>query len=155
MLDRPMGSWREWPGWICLPAFPHPAHAGRGKEQLPSSPHLCNNNQGSAHLWPSISVWRNSSGASCPTFRAILWLESPGIWLSEHGLRCSPKGQARTLVAIGSMKDNPPSESALSSSSTTRNVSLAALAVAVLSEPKYFHCIFWEELERSTLSSKI
>jgi len=34
-------------------------------------------------------------------------------------------------------------------------VSLAALAVVILSEPKYFHCIFWEELERSTQSSKI
>lgn len=58
-------------------------------------------------------------------------------------------------AAIGSMKDNPPSESALSSSSTARTVPLAALAVAVLSEPKYFHCIFWEELERSTQSSKM
>lgn len=34
-------------------------------------------------------------------------------------------------------------------------VSLVALAVAVLSELSSFHCIFWEELERSTLPSKI
>lgn len=34
-------------------------------------------------------------------------------------------------------------------------VSLAALAIVILSEPNYFHCIFWEELERSSQSSKI
>lgn len=146
-----MGSCREWPGWIQLPALPHPAQAGRWKEQLPSSPHLCNNNQGPAHLWPSVSVWRNSPGASCPTFKAVLWLESPGIWLSGE-LQPQRPGED---VGMGSMKDNPPSESAHSSSSTARTVSLAALAVAVLSEPKYFHCIFWEELECSTQSSKI
>lgn len=137
-----------------LPAFLHPAHAGRWKEQLPSSPHLCNNNQGSAHLWPSASVWRDSSGASCPTFKPILWQESPGIWRFQSTGEVQPQRPGED-AAIGSMKDNPPSESALSSSSTARAVPLAALAVAVLSEPKYFHCIFWEELERSTQSSKM
>lgn len=58
-------------------------------------------------------------------------------------------------IGMGSMKDNSPSESALSSSCTARTVSLAALAVAALSEHKYFHCVFWEELEHSTQSSKI
>lgn len=67
--------------------------SSRWREQLPCSPHLCNNNQGSAHLWPSITVWRNSSGASCPTFKAILCLESPGIWLSEHWWGTAPKAR--------------------------------------------------------------
>lgn len=84
----------------------------------------------------------------------------PSFGWNPQGFGFQSKGEVQPLrpgedVAIGSMKDNPDSESALSSSSTARTVYLAALAVAVLSEPKYFHCIFWEELECSTLSSKI
>lgn len=55
--------------------FPHPAHANRWKQQLPSIPHLsaCNNNHRSAHLWPTVSIWRNFSVASCSTFKPILF----------------------------------------------------------------------------------
>lgn len=104
------GQLREWPGWIHLPAVPPPAHAGdkRAAAKLTT-----------ALQWPS-GISSPLALSQCPRSRLSFgW--NPQGFQSMGEVQPQRPGED---IGMGSMKDNSPSESALSSSCTASTVSL-------------------------------